>query len=80
MLVLDRGMRTIKLLLMVVPFETQFLLIEVKEDGSHYTSGNLHAGEKQSALYAVFLPIIEGDFRVVLQGNSQDELEICEES
>lgn len=63
-----------------VPFETQFLLIEVKEDGSHFTSGNLHAGEKQSALYAVFLPIIEGDFRAVLQGNSQDELEICVES
>ncbi|GAB2242814.1 hypothetical protein Droror1_Dr00019589 [Drosera rotundifolia] len=57
-----------------------FLLIEVKEGGSHFTSDNLHAGEKQSALYVVFLPIIEGDFRAVLQGNSQDELEIYMES
>ncbi|GAB2228650.1 hypothetical protein Droror1_Dr00022772 [Drosera rotundifolia] len=57
-----------------------FLLIEVKEDGSHFTSGNLRVVEKQSALYVVFLPIIEGDFRTVLQGNSQDGLEICVES
>ncbi|KAH7689095.1 Glycosyl hydrolases 36 protein [Dioscorea alata] len=34
----------------------------------------------QSSLYVVFLPIVEGSFRAVLQGNENDELEICLES
>lgn len=50
-----------------VPFETQFLLVEANDDD-------------QSSLYTVFLPILEGDFRAVLQGNQNDELEICLES
>ncbi|KAM7499054.1 hypothetical protein LguiA_023468 [Lonicera macranthoides] len=54
-----------------IPFETQFLLVEGHE-GSHF-------GE-DDALYTVFLPILEGDFRAVLQGNSNNELEICLES
>lgn len=58
-----------------IPFETQFLLVEVN-DGSHFDNGD----EDQSALYAVFLPILEGDFRAVLQGNEDNELEICLES
>lgn len=49
-----------------VPVETQFLLVEVK-----------NAGED---VYAVFLPLIEGKFRASLQGNSNDELELCLES
>ncbi|XP_038688477.1 probable galactinol--sucrose galactosyltransferase 1 [Tripterygium wilfordii] len=57
-----------------IPFETQFLVVEAK-DGSHFGDG-----ENQSALYVVFLPILEGDFRAVLQGNEQNELEICLES
>ncbi|XP_019150492.1 PREDICTED: probable galactinol--sucrose galactosyltransferase 6 [Ipomoea nil] len=52
-----------------VPVETQFLLVEVKT-GS--------AGEDY--VYAVFLPLIEGKFRACLQGNSNDELELCLES
>lgn len=56
-----------------IPFETQFLLVEGHEDGSHF-------GEDDDALYTVFLPILEGDFRAVLQGNSNNELEICLES
>lgn len=55
-----------------IPFETQFLIVEVN-DGSHFD-------DHQSALYTVFLPILEGDFRAVLQGNERDELEICLES
>ncbi|EXB51057.1 hypothetical protein L484_023760 [Morus notabilis] len=55
-----------------IPFETQFLIVEVN-DGSHID-------DDQSALYTVFLPILEGDFRAVLQGNERDELEICLES
>lgn len=58
-----------------IPFETQFLIVE-GQDGSHFSE----EGGEQSALYVVFLPILEGDFRAVLQGNENDELEICLES
>lgn len=61
-----------------IPFETQFLIIE-GQDGSHFGEGN-EDGVDESALYVVFLPILEGDFRAVLQGNEHDELEICLES
>lgn len=57
-----------------IPFETQFLIVEGR-DGSHFGEG-----KEQSALYVVFLPILEGDFRAVLQGNANNELEICLES
>ncbi|KDP32639.1 hypothetical protein JCGZ_13189 [Jatropha curcas] len=58
-----------------IPFETQFLIVEAK-DGSHFDE----IGDNQSAVYTVFLPILEGDFRAVLQGNERNELEICLES
>lgn len=58
-----------------IPFETQFLIVE-GNDGSNFDQDN----HENSALYVVFLPILEGDFRAVLQGNSNDELEICLES
>ncbi|KAJ3677562.1 hypothetical protein LUZ60_003286 [Juncus effusus] len=58
-----------------IPFETQFLLVEGR-DGSHFDSN----GSDKPAQYTVFLPILEGAFRAVLQGNSNDELEICLES
>ncbi|XP_028771504.1 probable galactinol--sucrose galactosyltransferase 1 [Neltuma alba] len=57
-----------------IPFETQFLLVEV------HNPSDLDAGEDHAAVYAVFLPLLEGDFRAVLQGNEQNELEICVES
>ncbi|KAJ6980533.1 hypothetical protein D5086_022697 [Populus alba] len=57
-----------------IPFETQFLIVEAR-DGSRFDNE-----EVQSALYTVFLPILEGDFRAVLQGNEHNELEICLES
>jgi raffinose synthase len=53
-----------------IPVETQFLIVEAA-DG---------AGDEKSAVYTVFLPILEGSFRAVLQGNEDDELEICLES
>ncbi|KAM0912116.1 hypothetical protein ACQ4PT_013019 [Festuca glaucescens] len=53
-----------------IPVETQFFIVEAA-DG---------AREEQSAVYTVFLPILEGSFRAVLQGNEDDELEICLES
>ncbi|KAK6149464.1 hypothetical protein DH2020_016989 [Rehmannia glutinosa] len=58
-----------------IPFETQFLIVEGL-DGSHFGE----QGKEQSSLYVVFLPILEGDFRAVLQGNANNELEICLES
>ncbi|KAL2945023.1 putative galactinol--sucrose galactosyltransferase 1 [Bienertia sinuspersici] len=51
-----------------IPSETQFLLVEVASS-SH-----------SPPLYAVFLPILEPNFRAVLQGNSHNQLEICIES
>lgn len=61
-----------------IPFETQFLIVEGK-DGSHFGDGN-EDGLGQSPVYVVFLPILEGDFRAVLQGNTNGEMEICLES
>lgn len=58
-----------------IPFETQFLIVEAR-DGSHFDEGS----EQQSSLYAVFLPLLEGNFRAVLQGNERNEIEICLES
>lgn len=53
-----------------VPFETQFLLVEAQNDGL----------EDCKSVYTVFLPILEGDFRAVLQGNQNDYLDVCLES
>lgn len=52
-----------------VPLETQFILIEVPA-----APGN---GEP---VYVVMLPLLEGPFRTVLQGNDLDQLQICIES
>ncbi|MCD7466470.1 putative galactinol--sucrose galactosyltransferase 6 [Datura stramonium] len=64
-----------------IPMETQFLLVETK-DGSHLESNNINNNNNNdnNILYAVFLPLIEGSFRAVLQGNPEDELELCLES
>lgn len=59
-----------------VPIETQFLLVEAQ------SGSDIDAGEEDqaAATYAVFLPLLEGDFRAVLQGNDRNEIEICVES
>ncbi|KAF6141323.1 hypothetical protein GIB67_008500 [Kingdonia uniflora] len=57
-----------------IPFETQFLIVEGRDRSNDEDSGG------QSAVYTVFLPILEGAFRAVLQGNINNELEICLES
>lgn len=62
-----------------IPFETQFLIVE-GVDGSHFDEGGINCGAEKSAVYTVFLPILEGAFRAVLQGNEDNELEICLES
>ncbi|KAL3533801.1 hypothetical protein ACH5RR_007322 [Cinchona calisaya] len=56
-----------------IPLETQFMLVESKDTTE---------GEREDApiIYTVFLPLLEGQFRAVLQGNDKNELEICLES
>lgn len=56
-----------------IPLETQFLLVESKET----TEGET---DDSPTIYTVFLPLLEGQFRAVLQGNEKNELEICLES
>ncbi|XP_028761539.1 probable galactinol--sucrose galactosyltransferase 2 isoform X1 [Neltuma alba] len=50
-----------------VPLETQFMLVESRDEHSR-------------TIYTVLLPLLEGQFRAVLQGNPKNELEICLES
>ncbi|XP_043694157.1 probable galactinol--sucrose galactosyltransferase 2 [Telopea speciosissima] len=56
-----------------VPVETQMLLLEAREDQSFSASN-------ASTSYILFLPVLDGDFRSSLQGNSANELELCVES
>lgn len=59
-----------------VPLETQFIIIEVPVaagDGD----GDGDSGEP---VYVVMLPLLEGQFRTALQGNDQDQLQICIDS
>ncbi|XP_027350540.1 probable galactinol--sucrose galactosyltransferase 2 [Abrus precatorius] len=55
-----------------VPLETQFMLIESKDSELD--------GENSPTIYTVLLPLLEGQFRAVLQGNDKNEIEICLES
>ncbi|XP_055822393.1 probable galactinol--sucrose galactosyltransferase 2 [Solanum dulcamara] len=56
-----------------IPLETQFMLVESKDttEGEH---------DHDPTIYTVFLPLLEGQFRAVLQGNEKNEMEICLES
>ncbi|EPS67528.1 hypothetical protein M569_07242 [Genlisea aurea] len=53
-----------------IPIETQFLLMEAMKEGSC----------NDNAVYALFLPILDGEFRSSLQGNIVNELQVCVES
>lgn len=57
-----------------IPIETQLLLLEASEKEQGPTS------DDASTLYILFLPVIDGEFRSSLQGNSSNELEFCIES
>lgn len=56
-----------------IPLETQFMLIESKDTSSD-------ENEDSPTIYTILLPLLEGQFRAVLQGNEKNELEICLES
>ncbi|CAN8252431.1 unnamed protein product [Cochlearia groenlandica] len=62
-----------------IPHETQFLLLE-SNDGSHLEPDGADGVESEQKLYTVFLPLIEGSFRSCLQGNVNDDVELCLES
>ncbi|EPS58525.1 hypothetical protein M569_16288 [Genlisea aurea] len=57
-----------------IPLETQFMLVESKDTTEEGTA------EGAATIYTVFLPVLEGQFRAVLQGNDKNEMEICLES
>ncbi|XP_050227456.1 probable galactinol--sucrose galactosyltransferase 2 isoform X2 [Mercurialis annua] len=57
-----------------IPFETQFMLVESKDGGEGVDQ------DDSQTIYTVFLPLLEGQFRAVLQGNEKNEIEVCVES
>ncbi|KAG6769209.1 hypothetical protein POTOM_024826 [Populus tomentosa] len=57
-----------------IPLETQFMLVESKGGGEEVDQ------DDAQTIYTVFLPLLEGQFRAVLQGNDRNEMEICLES
>ncbi|XP_011095611.1 probable galactinol--sucrose galactosyltransferase 1 [Sesamum indicum] len=63
-----------------IPCETQFLMVEVPDSCQFGEETEGGEGLSKPVYYTVFLPILEGDFRAVLQGNAHDELQICLES
>lgn len=56
-----------------IPVETQMLLLQAKEEPDFDAL-------KEAAPYILFLPVLDGEFRSSLQGNSSNELEFCVES
>ncbi|KAL0443224.1 UNVERIFIED_CONTAM: putative galactinol--sucrose galactosyltransferase 1 [Sesamum latifolium] len=63
-----------------IPCETQFLMVEVPDSSQFGEETEDGEGRSKPVYCTVFLPILEGDFRAVLQGNPHDDLEICLES
>lgn len=53
-----------------IPVETQFLLLEAKGEEE----------KEATTSYILFLPLLDGEFRSSLQGNTSNELEFCVES
>lgn len=56
-----------------IPFETQMLPLEARQGADSQLS-------KEDNSYILFLPVLDGEFRSSLQGNSSNELELCVES
>lgn len=53
-----------------IPVETQLLLLEAKGEEE----------KEATTSYILFLPLLDGEFRSSLQGNTSNELEFCVES
>ncbi|KAL9266268.1 putative galactinol--sucrose galactosyltransferase 2, partial [Drosera capensis] len=61
-----------------VQLETQLLLLEAKEESALEDDDSEQKGD--STFYILFLPLLEGQFRVTLQGSPENELQFCVES
>lgn len=55
------------------------LLLEVREESAVQDDSCL-GQSADNTTYVLFLPVLEGEFRATLQGNSANELEFCVES
>lgn len=55
-----------------IPVETQMLLLEA--------SKGKDLDDQNETSYVILLPVLDGEFRSSLQGNSSNELEFCVES
>jgi raffinose synthase len=60
-----------------VPMETQFMLVESQDECPDNEMDNVF---RDRTIYTVYLPLLEGAFRTSLQGNDNNELELCVES
>lgn len=61
-----------------IPIETQLVLLEAREDAALGDQSDESTSE--NTFYILLLPVLDGEFRTSLQGNSRDELEFCIES
>lgn len=61
-----------------IPVETQMLLLEAKAES--VIDEESHEVSDDTSFYILFLPVLDGEFRSSLQGNSENELEFCMES
>ncbi|KAL2633967.1 hypothetical protein R1flu_005446 [Riccia fluitans] len=58
-----------------VPLETQFLLVE--SFASVPLGNDMDCDSRNGTVYTVFLPLLEGSFRTSLQGNEENQIELC---
>ncbi|KAL3693764.1 hypothetical protein R1sor_007415 [Riccia sorocarpa] len=58
-----------------IPLETQFLLVESRASSS--SGDGMDWDSRNDTVYTVFLPLLEGSFRTSLQGNTNNEIELC---
>ncbi|ERN10532.1 hypothetical protein AMTR_s00166p00054410 [Amborella trichopoda] len=66
-----------------IPVDTQLLLLEAKDESAvtdEESSENHINNNGENTFYILILPVLDGQFRASLQGNSEDELELCIES
>lgn len=65
-----------------VPMETQFLLLEAREESAleDELSSDSEEPTTENSCYILFLPVLDGQFRATLQGTQSNELQFCIES
>lgn len=65
-----------------VPMETQFLLLEAREESAleDEFSSDSEEPTTENTCYILFLPVLDGQFRATLQGTQANELQFCIES